>query len=51
MQAIDEFISLNQNVVKGEPELQEGEWQMIWSSQVILDDGDIFITNYLERDY
>ncbi|XP_030955645.1 probable plastid-lipid-associated protein 12, chloroplastic isoform X2 [Quercus lobata] len=32
-QAIDEFISSNQNLTGGETELQEGEWQMIWSSQ------------------
>ena len=32
MQAIDEFMSLNQT--KGEQQLIEGEWQMIWSSQV-----------------
>ena len=31
-QAIDEFMSLNQT--KGEQQLIEGEWQMIWSSQV-----------------
>ncbi|KAL6203783.1 hypothetical protein ACLB2K_027482 [Fragaria x ananassa] len=30
-EAIEEFISLNQNV--GESELQEGEWKMVWSSQ------------------
>lgn len=33
LQAIEEFISLNQN--GGESELQEGEWKMVWSSQVI----------------
>jgi hypothetical protein len=33
LQAIKEFISLNQNI--GELKLQEGEWQMVWSSQVI----------------
>ncbi|XP_059665147.1 probable plastid-lipid-associated protein 12, chloroplastic [Cornus florida] len=32
-EAIDEFISLNQDVAEGEPRLAEGEWQMIWSSQ------------------
>ncbi|KAF3641806.1 putative plastid-lipid-associated protein 12, chloroplastic [Capsicum annuum] len=35
--AIDEFISLNKNVVNSEMELLEGEWQMIWSSQVEID--------------
>ncbi|KAJ9697841.1 hypothetical protein PVL29_007118 [Vitis rotundifolia] len=33
MEAINEFISLNQNKATGEPQLSEGEWQMIWSSQ------------------
>ncbi|KAF8403912.1 hypothetical protein HHK36_012018 [Tetracentron sinense] len=36
-EAIDEFISLNQSVAKGEPELLEGEWQLIWSSQTETD--------------
>uniref|UniRef100_A0A2N9IST9 Plastid lipid-associated protein/fibrillin conserved domain-containing protein n=1 Tax=Fagus sylvatica TaxID=28930 RepID=A0A2N9IST9_FAGSY len=36
-EAIDEFISSNQNLSKAETELQEGEWQMIWSSQVETD--------------
>ncbi|XP_055818994.1 probable plastid-lipid-associated protein 12, chloroplastic [Solanum dulcamara] len=36
-EAIDEFISLNQNVANPELELLEGEWQMIWSSQVETD--------------
>ncbi|KAL7174635.1 hypothetical protein ACSBR2_033806 [Camellia fascicularis] len=36
-EAIDEFILLNKNVAKGEPELLEGEWQMIWSSQMETD--------------
>ncbi|KAK0603378.1 hypothetical protein LWI29_004327 [Acer saccharum] len=35
--AVDEFISLNQKIGKDEPELLEGEWQMIWSSQVETD--------------
>ncbi|XP_022849099.1 probable plastid-lipid-associated protein 12, chloroplastic isoform X2 [Olea europaea var. sylvestris] len=35
--AIDEFITLNQDVVKNELELLEGEWEMIWSSQVETD--------------
>ncbi|GAV88454.1 PAP_fibrillin domain-containing protein [Cephalotus follicularis] len=37
IQAIENFISLNQNVAKDELELQEGEWQMIWSSQMETD--------------
>ncbi|KAJ7979041.1 Plastid-lipid associated protein PAP / fibrillin family protein [Quillaja saponaria] len=36
-EAIDEFIALDQDKGKGEPELQEGEWQMIWSSQTETD--------------
>lgn len=36
-EAIDEFILLNKNVAKGEPELLEGEWQVIWSSQMETD--------------
>jgi hypothetical protein len=36
LQAINEFIKLNQNVAKDEMELIDGEWQMIWSSQVIV---------------
>lgn len=36
-EAIDEFLKLNQNVVSPELELLEGEWQMIWSSQVETD--------------
>ncbi|KAL3645087.1 putative plastid-lipid-associated protein 12, chloroplastic [Castilleja foliolosa] len=32
-EAIEEFIKLNQNTTKGELELLEGEWLMIWSSQ------------------
>ncbi|KAJ0019983.1 hypothetical protein Pint_31318 [Pistacia integerrima] len=36
-EAIDEFVSLNQSTAKDEPELIEGEWQMIWSSQVETD--------------
>ncbi|KAL2487917.1 putative plastid-lipid-associated protein 12 [Forsythia ovata] len=35
--AIDEFITLNQDVVKNELELLAGEWEMIWSSQVETD--------------
>ncbi|KAI7751932.1 hypothetical protein M8C21_001575, partial [Ambrosia artemisiifolia] len=37
MQAIEEFISVNQNATKGEQQLIEGEWQMIWSSQMETD--------------
>ncbi|KAI3743186.1 hypothetical protein L1987_60891 [Smallanthus sonchifolius] len=37
IQAIDEFVSVNQNVTKGEQQLIEGEWQMIWSSQMETD--------------
>ncbi|KAI4334668.1 hypothetical protein L6164_013386 [Bauhinia variegata] len=36
-EAIDELICLNQTTGKGEPELQEGEWQLIWSSQTETD--------------
>ncbi|XVE78796.1 hypothetical protein DITRI_Ditri14bG0006800 [Diplodiscus trichospermus] len=36
-EAIDEFISLNKSVAKDEPVLLEGEWRMIWSSQVETD--------------
>ncbi|KAL6953590.1 putative plastid-lipid-associated protein 12, chloroplastic, partial [Sarracenia purpurea var. burkii] len=36
-EAIDEFISLNINAAQGEPELLEGEWKMIWSSQMETD--------------
>ncbi|GER25037.1 plastid-lipid associated protein pap [Striga asiatica] len=32
-EGIDEFITLNRNAAKGEMELLEGEWLMIWSSQ------------------
>lgn len=35
LQAVDKFISINQNRVSGEIELVEGEWKMIWSSQVL----------------
>ncbi|KAL3828140.1 hypothetical protein ACJIZ3_016942 [Penstemon smallii] len=33
MQAIDDFLALNQGKAKSDLELLEGEWQMIWSSQ------------------
>jgi len=33
-QAIDELISLKQNTGQEDPELEEGEWQMMWNSQV-----------------
>ncbi|XP_044505613.1 probable plastid-lipid-associated protein 12, chloroplastic [Mangifera indica] len=36
-EAIDEFVALNGNTAEDEPELIEGEWQMIWSSQVETD--------------
>lgn len=36
-EAIDELISSNQNLNRDEKELQEGEWGMIWSSQVETD--------------
>ncbi|GKU94180.1 hypothetical protein SLEP1_g7706 [Rubroshorea leprosula] len=36
-EAIDEFISLNQSTATDGKELLEGEWQMIWSSQVETD--------------
>ncbi|KAE8037012.1 hypothetical protein FH972_009639 [Carpinus fangiana] len=36
-EAIDELISLQQNLNRDEKELQEGEWAMIWSSQVETD--------------
>ncbi|KAM7280581.1 hypothetical protein ACFE04_007715 [Oxalis oulophora] len=35
--AIDAFISLNRDKAKGEMELEEGEWEMIWSSQMETD--------------
>lgn len=37
LEAINEFIKLNQNVAKDEMELIDGEWQMIWSSQMETD--------------
>ncbi|XP_031265771.1 probable plastid-lipid-associated protein 12, chloroplastic isoform X2 [Pistacia vera] len=40
-EAIDEFVSLNQSTAKDEPELIEGEWQMIWSSQIVKKDGQL----------
>ncbi|XP_027365130.1 probable plastid-lipid-associated protein 12, chloroplastic isoform X3 [Abrus precatorius] len=36
-EAIDELISLKQNTGEEEPELEEGEWQMIWNSQTVTD--------------
>uniref|UniRef100_A0A7N0U2V2 Plastid lipid-associated protein/fibrillin conserved domain-containing protein n=1 Tax=Kalanchoe fedtschenkoi TaxID=63787 RepID=A0A7N0U2V2_KALFE len=36
-EAIDEFISSNQNINGREPELLPGEWEMLWSSQVETD--------------
>ncbi|XP_020235334.1 probable plastid-lipid-associated protein 12, chloroplastic isoform X1 [Cajanus cajan] len=35
-EAIDELISLKQNTGQ-EPELEEGEWQMMWNSQTVTD--------------
>ncbi|XP_076913759.1 putative plastid-lipid-associated protein 12, chloroplastic [Bidens hawaiensis] len=37
IQAIDEFISVSKNVTTGEQPLIEGEWKMIWSSQMETD--------------
>ncbi|KAJ6340905.1 hypothetical protein OIU78_009145 [Salix suchowensis] len=37
LEAINEFIKLNQSVAKDEMELIDGEWQMIWSSQMETD--------------
>ncbi|XP_057797904.1 probable plastid-lipid-associated protein 12, chloroplastic isoform X1 [Salvia miltiorrhiza] len=34
-QAIDKFVTVNQSTTKGEFELLEGEWLMIWSSQEV----------------
>ncbi|XP_043691086.1 probable plastid-lipid-associated protein 12, chloroplastic [Telopea speciosissima] len=36
-EAIDDLISQNQTVAKEQPELLEGEWQLIWSSQTETD--------------
>ncbi|XP_019428989.1 PREDICTED: probable plastid-lipid-associated protein 12, chloroplastic isoform X3 [Lupinus angustifolius] len=36
-EAIDEFISLNRTTGEEDPELEEGEWQMIWNSQTTTD--------------
>ncbi|XP_017414428.1 probable plastid-lipid-associated protein 12, chloroplastic isoform X2 [Vigna angularis] len=36
-EAIDELISLKQNSGQEEPELEEGEWQMMWNSQTVTD--------------
>ncbi|KAK4791495.1 hypothetical protein SAY86_031908 [Trapa natans] len=33
-EAVDKFLSINQNQDSGEIELVEGEWKMIWSSQM-----------------
>lgn len=35
-QEIDDFLAMNRNAAKGEHQLLEGEWNMIWSSQVSL---------------
>ncbi|PWA86762.1 plastid-lipid associated protein PAP / fibrillin family protein [Artemisia annua] len=37
LEAIYEFVSLEENVTEGEKQLAEGEWQMIWSSQMETD--------------
>ncbi|XP_042488377.1 probable plastid-lipid-associated protein 12, chloroplastic [Macadamia integrifolia] len=37
IEAIDDFISQNQSLAKEQPELLEGEWQLIWSSQTETD--------------
>ncbi|KAK1397618.1 putative plastid-lipid-associated protein 12 chloroplastic-like [Heracleum sosnowskyi] len=34
---IEDFLAMNRNAAKGEQQLLEGEWNMIWSSQIILD--------------
>ncbi|XP_042016701.1 probable plastid-lipid-associated protein 12, chloroplastic [Salvia splendens] len=34
-EAIDQFVAVNQTTTKGEFELLEGEWLMIWSSQEV----------------
>lgn len=34
-EAIDKFVTFNQSTVKGEFELLEGEWLMLWSSQEV----------------
>ncbi|CAN0910238.1 Probable plastid-lipid-associated protein 12, chloroplastic [Linum grandiflorum] len=36
-EAIDEFLQANEDVVKGEQQLLEGEWRMVWSSQTETD--------------
>ncbi|KAH1192258.1 putative plastid-lipid-associated protein 12, chloroplastic [Glycine max] len=36
-EAIDELISLKQNTGQEDPELEEGEWQMMWNSQTVTD--------------
>ncbi|XP_034220407.1 probable plastid-lipid-associated protein 12, chloroplastic isoform X2 [Prunus dulcis] len=47
-EAIDEFISFNENKGIGEPELQEGEWEMLWSSQIVKENGQIkFVVDIL----
>ncbi|XP_047249407.1 probable plastid-lipid-associated protein 12, chloroplastic [Capsicum annuum] len=40
-EAIDEFISLNKNIANSELKLLEGEWQMIWSSQIVKPSGQL----------
>ncbi|CAJ1977775.1 unnamed protein product [Sphenostylis stenocarpa] len=36
-EAINELTSLKQNTGQEEPELEEGEWQMMWNSQTVTD--------------
>ncbi|KAH9789365.1 putative plastid-lipid-associated protein 12 [Citrus sinensis] len=40
-QAINEFISSNQSTAEEERELLEGEWQMLWSSQIVKKNGQM----------
>ncbi|KAH9740856.1 putative plastid-lipid-associated protein 12 [Citrus sinensis] len=39
--AINEFISSNQSTAEEERELLEGEWQMLWSSQIVKKNGQM----------
>ncbi|RYR36790.1 hypothetical protein Ahy_A09g041749 isoform C [Arachis hypogaea] len=36
-EAIEELVSLTRNNGEKEPELEEGEWQMVWNSQTVTD--------------
>ncbi|KAG9136297.1 hypothetical protein Leryth_003884 [Lithospermum erythrorhizon] len=40
-EAINRFIASNRNAVQGQLELIEGEWKMIWSSQIVKPDGKL----------